>query len=189
MGDIDSTITFNSGYSPQGMLVPIGSVNIHLAYHGGGTNFDQALLGAAEALRNNPSDCIPFLLFMSDGHGGGNPMQATQSFRSRYRGFKCDTIGLGDGVDVATMTCHCGIVLQLLWHCPPASMAEAGGGSYPASAMAEAGGGSYHASDISNISSIFGEIAADCAAIDGMVQKFGEEIAKMVSTRIVLEHL
>jgi hypothetical protein len=77
-----------------------------------------------------------------------------------YRGFRCDTIGLGGGVDVNTMT-----------------------------RMAEAGGGRYHPSDIGNISNVFGEIAAGCAALDGMVQKFGETIAKMVSTRIVLEHL
>ena len=159
MGDLVSTITFSSGCRNQGMLVPIGSVNVNLQYNGGGTNFDQALAGAQEALARNPPDCIPFLLFMSDGHGGGNPIPTIQTFRARYKGFKCDTIGLG-GVDVATMT-----------------------------RMAEAGGGSYHASDISNISNVFGEIAAGCAALDGMVQKFGEEIAKMVSTRIVLEHL
>ena len=160
MGDVVSTITFDSGYRNQGMLVPIGSVNLHLAYHGGGTDFDQALSGAREALARTPTDCIPYLLFMSDGHGGGNPIPTIQSFLKGYRGFRCDTIGLGGGVDVNTMT-----------------------------RMAEAGGGRYHPSDIGNISNVFGEIAAGCAALDGMVQKFGEEIAKMVSTRIVLEHL
>jgi uncharacterized protein YegL len=50
MGDVVSTITFSSEYRNQGMLVPIGSVNLHLKFHAGGTNFDQALSGAREAL-------------------------------------------------------------------------------------------------------------------------------------------
>jgi uncharacterized protein YegL len=150
MGDVVSTITFGSEYRNQGMLVPIGIVNIHLAYHGGGTNFDQALLGAREALARTPTDCIPYLLFVSDGCGHGNHTIPTiQSFMAGYRSFRCDTIGLGEGVDVAFMT-----------------------------RMAEAGGGRYHPSDIGNISDVFGEIAAGCAALDGMVQKFGEEILK-----------
>ena len=160
MGDVVSTITFDSLYHNQGMLVPIGRVNLHLDYHGGLTDFDQALLGAGEALAKTPLDCIPYLLFMSDGYGNGDPIPTIQSFRTRYSSFRCDTIGLGGGVDVSTMT-----------------------------SMAEAGGGRYHPSDIGNISNVFGEIAAGCAALDGMVQKFGEKIAKMVSTRIVLEHL
>merc|ERR1712127_910994 len=122
------------------MLVPIGRVNLNLDYQSGGTNFDQALVGAAEALALTPSDCIPFLLFMSDGRGGGNPIPTIQMFKTRYRGFKCDTVGLGGGVDVHTMT-----------------------------RMAEAGGGSYHASNVGNISNVFGEIARDCSALDGMV--------------------
>jgi uncharacterized protein YegL len=160
MGDVVSTITFDTYYRNHGLLVPIHAVNTQLNFQGGGTNFDQALEGAAEAFSRTPVDCIPFLLFVSDGQGLGNPIPTIQSFRQRYRGFKCDTIGLGSLVDVATMT-----------------------------GMANAGGGRYYQSDVENISHVFGEIAAGCAALDGMVQLFGEEIARMVSTYIVLEHM
>ena len=55
--------------------------------------------------------------------------------------------------------------------------------------MANAGGGRYYQSDVENISHVFGEIAAGCAALDGMVQLFGEEIAKKVTSCILLEYL
>ena len=166
MGDVVSTITFDSGFRNQGLLVPIASVSAkNLSYRGRGTNFDQALLGAEEALSRTPSDCIPFLVFMSDGrneHGVLDPVPMIQRFKDVYTGFKCDTIGMGpkECVDVVTLT-----------------------------RMALAGGGNYHQSDSGNISHVFAKIAADCTALDGMVQMFGEEIAKMVSSRIVLEHL
>lgn len=172
LGDVVSTITFSSewrgsssGYHNQGMLVPIEKVKTNLEYHNGGTDFSIALKGAGEALAKTPRDCKPFLLFMSDGRNGNaseDPVTTIESFKRRYPGFRCDTIGMGtdEEVDVATLT-----------------------------RMAQAGGGSYHKSDSKNISSVFGEIAAGCAAMDGMVQMFGEEIAKMVSSRIVLEHL
>ena len=39
------------------------------------------------------------------------------------------------------------------------------------------------------IAAAFGEIAAGCAAMDGMVNIFGQEISKMVATRICLDHM
>jgi hypothetical protein len=155
-----STVTFESGWRAQGTLVPIDQVNTNLNFKGGGTNFDAALTGATQALAQTPRGVTPMIIFMSDGQGGGTPVPTIQGFRRQYPGFVCHCVGLGNGIDMATLK-----------------------------GMSDAGGGQTRLTQMDTIATAFGEIAAGCAALDGMVAKFGEEIAKMVATRICLDHM
>ena len=157
--DLVSVVTFGSGYTIQHKAVSILSVSGRLDYHGGGTNFDQALQGAVEVLSATPQGAIPMLVFMSDGHGSGTPVPTISSLRQQYPGFVCNCVGLGSA-DMDTLR-----------------------------EMSDAGNGQTWTSEMDTIAAVFGEIAAGCAALDGMVTQFGERIAEMVSERICLDHM
>lgn len=55
--------------------------------------------------------------------------------------------------------------------------------------MSDAGGGTTKMTENHKIASAFSEIAAGCAAMDGMVAEFGEKIAGMVANRNCLDHM
>jgi Mg-chelatase subunit ChlD len=160
MGDVVSTITFSTGYRTHHTVMPIDQVSTQIDAGTGGTNFDAALCGAGEALRRTSPGFCPMLIFMSDGQGGGNPVPTIQGFRQQYPGFVCHCVGLGAHCDMGTLR-----------------------------RMSDAGGGMSHATEVNTIAGVFSQIAAGCAAMDGMVTKFGEKIAGMVATRICLDHM
>ena len=160
MGDVVSTITFSDEYRTHHTLLPIDQVVTGINFVSGGTNFDAALTGAGQALVRTPPGVSPMLIFMSDGQGGGNPVPTIQGFRQQYPGFVCHCVGLGSGCCMGTLR-----------------------------SMSDAGGGSSHATEMDTIAGAFGQIAAGCAAMDGMVTEFGEKIAGMVAHRICVDHM
>ncbi|KAJ1469632.1 hypothetical protein T484DRAFT_1918945 [Baffinella frigidus] len=161
--DLVSVVTFAMEAHIQYAAVPIMSVSPSLAFHGGGTSFTAALEGASEVLAKTPQGSIPMLIFMSDGEDNHHVdvSQKVALLRSQYEryGFVCNCVGLGDDVNMG-----------------------------PLHAIAKAGGGKAQPSSVSDISAVFGEIAAGCSAMDGMVAQFGEKIAGMVKQRICYDH-
>lgn len=159
VGDVVSVVTFNSEFKIHHEAQPIMSVRSSLLGQGGGTNFDAALEGASQVLQKTPAGAIPMIVFMSDGEGHGTPVPTITALRARHPGFVCHCVGLG-AADMVTLN-----------------------------KMSDAGGGKTWQSEVGSIADVFGEIAAGCSAMDGMVAKFGERIAEMVSQRICLDHL
>jgi Mg-chelatase subunit ChlD/uncharacterized protein YegL len=164
--DVVSTITFYSSSACHGTCLPIQNVRTELKMRGGGTNFDAALSGAASAFHSTPVGAIPMLIFMSDGNGRGTPVPTIEGFKRQYPNFVCHTVGLGLGSGDSDNRAK-------------TTLTE----------MATAGGGKVHLASIETIADKFGEIAAGCAAMDGLVKEFSERIAETVATRICMDHM
>ncbi|GMH42204.1 hypothetical protein BSKO_10123 [Bryopsis sp. KO-2023] len=133
------------------------------AQRGGGTSFTPALELAQSYLCSHPH-LTPLLVFMSDGCDGSGT--AVQTMQKLYRvcghqGLQVHTVGFGNGAGHG-MLAH----------------------------MAAAGAGQHHqAINGIQLSRVFGNIAAGCSAMDGLISRFGEIVSGMVAHRIKLDHL
>lgn len=163
-GDLVSVVTFDCYPHLQFQLQPVTNAPNHLHGTFGGTQFAPALDACSPLLAATPPGHTPVLVFMSDGQdGSGNAVAKVGELWRLYggRGLQVHTIAFG----------HSG-GLQLLQD------------------MAAAAGGQYHSAATGLIlSQVFGRIAADCTAVDGLVKAFSKKVSEMISTRITLDHL
>jgi uncharacterized protein YegL len=162
LGDLVSTLTFGRQCKVICELQKIAEVKTSMTPRLESESYCEALRGAGLFLEKTPAGMTPMIIFMSDGHdtSGGNPVPLVTAFKSRHPDLVCHCVGLSANCDIASLR-----------------------------SMSDAGGGTTKMTENHTIVSAFAEIAAGCAAMDGMVAKFGEKIAGMVANRICLDHM
>ena len=67
LGDLVTVVTFDHSARTQCALTPIDNAPSSFSFSGRGTNFAPALHAAESAMQRQPADCVPLLLFLSDG--------------------------------------------------------------------------------------------------------------------------
>ncbi len=166
--DLVSVVTFNSTASTVCEAVPLTNAPSSFTYRGGGTSFAPALQVAHQLHANQPSDCTPLLIFMSDGDNSdsGPTMLAMQQLVAAYGGrtnLQVHTIGFQAG--------------------------SAGDATLKQMA-AVAPGGQFHSCQSGvDLSRTFVSIAAGSTAVDGLVQRFGEILSEQISLKIMHDYL
>ena len=161
-----SVIIFDHSAQCEFELRPISQAQQHLQQHGGGTAFTPALRQANSILANPAAQgYTPVLIFMSDGQGehvNNGPMGAMQDI---------------------VQTCS-GTGLQVF------TIAFGRADRQSLSALAQAGGGQMKlAVDGAALWQVFGDIAAGCSALNGLVDQFASKISEMVADKLVLDHM
>ena len=161
-----SVITFNDQAHHRFAMKSLSEADQYLQQTGGGTSFTPALRYAQTLLADaSAKPYTPVLIFMSDGQGEhlkSGPIAAMQSIVATCSGSQLQvyTIAFGSA-DKAGL----------------AVLAAAGRG-----VMKEAATGS-------QLYEVFGDIAAGCSALDGLVDQFAAKISDMVADKIVLDHM
>jgi uncharacterized protein YegL len=163
-GDIVSVVTFSSSPRVQAEAVRIESAPTTLSYYGGGTYFAPALQTCDGVIgRRLSSSFTPILIFMSDGcDGASDGPQVMQQLRIKYaaHNLQVHTIAFGHSNN------------PLLEQ------------------MAREGSGQFHtAVDGVQLGQVFGKIAAECTAVDGLVSKFSQILSEMVTCKVMLDYM
>jgi Mg-chelatase subunit ChlD len=200
-GDLVSVIMFNTGARVLYERQPLTSVALGLDFQGGGTSFSPALQSALNVMRGGAAHVSPSLIFMSDGadrwvsftcfcccisrcippvappavaapdvasivaivvvdSGGSAEMsQILSEFQSR--GLQVHTVGFGSSPDETKLR-----------------------------ELAVLGGGTFHAAlSGADLIQTFREIAVVSTLQTKLVDKFGEQISKLVTNKLVLDYL
>lgn len=109
----------------------------------------------------------PMLVFVSNGEDGSErPDDVESAMREMVTaapevGLAVYVIGLGKDTDPELLE----------------NMAAVSGGEY------------YRACERTDLSQVFGAIAAECSALEGLTGRFGEVISGMVSNKIIVDHM
>lgn len=161
-----SVVVFDNSAHCQFTLRPISQADVQLQQPGGGRAFTPALSQAHSIFADPAAEgYIPVLIFMSDGQGepiNSGPARAMQDIAHT-----CS----GTGLQVFTI-----------------AFGQADSNSL--SALANAGNGQMKlAANGAELREVFGDIAASCSALNGLVGQFASKISEMVADKIVLDHM
>ncbi|KAK3259693.1 hypothetical protein CYMTET_31322 [Cymbomonas tetramitiformis] len=173
-GDLVSAVEFGSGAMRRFVCSKLMSApQLPVTNHSGGTLYSVGMQEAQAILSESAAafaHYTPVLVFMSDGIDGGNTNDAISTMQHIYdahrtQGIQIHTIGFGNDElkenmrKMALLDTHANV-------------------------------GHYHqAADKIQLQQTFQVIASGCNAVNGLVQKFGEYLSKMLAHKIVTEHL
>jgi len=161
-----SVIIFDHQAHQQFAMKPVSEANQWMQQTGGGTAFTPALCSAQTLLADaSAKDYASILIFMSDGQGEAldrGPKAAMQDIVRTCTGSQLQVFTIAFGAANKNM------LSELAW---------AGRGE-----MREAATGA-------ELWRVFGDIAAGCSALDGLVDQFAAKISDMVADKIVLDHM
>lgn len=162
--DIVSTVMFGSSARSYKKHQPLSSITTELTFASGSTNFGAGLSMALEHMTSAPAHYSPTLIFMSDGYpdtvGSGEAEMTSIFSRFKARGLQVHTVAFGTSA-AATLT-----------------------------KLAQLGGGKFHQALTGvDLMQTFTEISLDSTLQSQLVEEFGSKLAKMVSTKLVLDYL